>query len=99
MVYTSCRSRWSGAWSASRRMGAPCHGGPDHRICAWGKEAKVMETFEAVRTMLAVRRYQDRPVPDEVVRRIVDAAHLSASSMNLQPWHFIVVQDKEMLRK
>ena len=56
-----------------------------------------METFEAVRTMLAVRRYQDRPVPDEVVRRIVEAGHLSASSMNLQPWHFIVVQDKNTL--
>jgi nitroreductase len=58
-----------------------------------------METFEAVRTMLAVRRYQDRPVPDEVVRRIVEAGHLTGSSMNLQPWHFIVVQNKETLRK
>ena len=58
-----------------------------------------METFEAVRTMLAVRQYQDKSLPDEVVHRIVEAGHLSASSMNLQPWHFIVVRDHDTLRK
>jgi nitroreductase len=58
-----------------------------------------MDTFEAVRTMLAVRAYEDRAVPDAVVRKIVEAAHLSPSSMNKQPWHFIVVKDKAMLRK
>jgi nitroreductase len=54
--------------------------------------------FDAVRTMVAVRDYADRPVPDEVVTRIVEAAHLSASSMNKQPWHFVVVQDRERLQ-
>ena len=58
-----------------------------------------MDVFEAVRTLLAVRRYQNTPVPDEVVRRIVEAAHLTASSMNGQPWHFIVVQDRATLRQ
>jgi nitroreductase len=56
-----------------------------------------MEVFEAVRTILAVRAYQDTPVPEDVVRRIVEAAHLSPSSMNKQPWHFIVVQDRDTL--
>jgi nitroreductase len=58
-----------------------------------------MDVFEAVRTLVAVRSYQDRPVPEEVVRRIVEAGRLTASSMNLQPWHFIVVQDRETLRQ
>ena len=58
-----------------------------------------MEVFKAIRTMLAVRAYEDRAVPDDVVRKIVDAAHLSPSSMNRQPWHFIVVQDRATLRK
>jgi nitroreductase len=58
-----------------------------------------METFEAVRTLLAVRQYQDRPIPDDVVQRIVESAHLTGSSMNLQPWHFIVVQNKDVLHK
>ena len=58
-----------------------------------------MDVFEAVRTVLAVRRYQDRPVPDEVVRRVVEAGRLTGSSMNLQPWHFIVVHDRDTLRQ
>lgn len=58
-----------------------------------------METIEAIRTVLAVRKFRDTPIPDDIVREIVEAAHLTASSMNGQPWHFIVVQDKEMLRR
>ena len=58
-----------------------------------------MEVFEAVRTILAVREYQDKPIPADTMRRIVEAAHLSASSMNRQPWHFIAVDDGETLRQ
>jgi nitroreductase len=54
--------------------------------------------FEAVRTVLAVREYQDRPIPDDVLGRIVEAGHLSASASNVQPWHFVVVRDRAGLR-
>ncbi|GAC1390253.1 MAG: nitroreductase family protein [Ktedonobacteraceae bacterium] len=57
-----------------------------------------METFEAIRTVLAVRRFKETPIPEPIVRQIVEAGHLTASSMNGQPWHFIIVQDKETLR-
>jgi nitroreductase len=49
--------------------------------------------------MVAVRDYADRPVPDDVVARIVESAHLSASSMNKQPWHFVVVRDPATLQQ
>ncbi len=58
-----------------------------------------MNAYEAVRTVLAVRSYQDKPIPVEAIHRIVEAAHLTGSSMNRQPWHFIVVDDRAMLRK
>ncbi len=58
-----------------------------------------MDVFEAVRTVLAVRRYQERRVPPDVVRRIVEAGRLTASSMNGQPWHFIIVEDRDTLRR
>src|SRR5205085_316641 len=58
-----------------------------------------MDVFEAVRTILAVRRYQDRPVPEDVLHRIVEAGRLTASAGNMQPWHFIVVQDRDTLRQ
>ena len=62
-------------------------------------DGEMGEVFDTVRTMLAVRRYQDRPVPEAIVRRIVEAGWLTGSGMNMQPWHFIVVQDREMLSR
>lgn len=53
--------------------------------------------FEAVRTVLAVRGFQDKPIPGEVMRRIVEAGRLSASSRNGQPWHFVLVRDRASL--
>jgi nitroreductase len=58
-----------------------------------------MDVFEAVRTVVAVRAYQTTPVPPDVVRRIVEAGRLTGSSMNGQPWHFIVVENRETLRQ
>jgi nitroreductase len=52
----------------------------------------MMEVFEGIRTLLAVRRYLDRAVPEPVIRKILEAGRLTASAMNLQPWHFIVIQ-------
>jgi nitroreductase len=57
------------------------------------------DVFEAVRTLLAVRSYQRTPVPDAVIRRIVEAGRLTGSGMNGQPWHFIVVRDAETLQR
>jgi nitroreductase len=58
-----------------------------------------MDVFEAVRTLLAVRSYRDTPIPDAVVRRIIEAGRLTGSGMNRQPWHFIVVRDRDALRR
>ena len=58
-----------------------------------------MDVFDSIRTLLAVRSFRDTPVPDEVVRRILEAGRLTASGMNAQPWHFVVVQDRETLRQ
>lgn len=58
-----------------------------------------MEVFEGIRTLLAVRRYLDRPVPETVIRKILEAGRLTGSAMNVQPWHFIVVQEGETLRR
>jgi nitroreductase len=55
--------------------------------------------FEAVRTVLAVREFQDKPIPDDVLRRIVEAGHLSASASNAQPWHFVLVTQRDDLRE
>jgi len=58
-----------------------------------------MEVYEAARTVLAVRNYQEKAVPPDVIRRIVEAGWLTGSGMNNQPWNFIVVEDRDMLRR
>jgi nitroreductase len=56
-------------------------------------------TFEAVRTVLAVREFQEKEIPGEVLRRIVEAGWLTASAGNQQPWHFVLVTRRENLRE
>ncbi len=58
-----------------------------------------MDVFAAVKTVLAVRSYEKVPVPAEVVAQIVEAGRLTGSSMNRQPWHFIVVENQETLNR
>ena len=58
-----------------------------------------MEVYDAISTVLAVRAYKDKPVPREIVLRIIESARLTASSMNGQPWHFIIVEDTDTLKQ
>lgn len=52
-----------------------------------------MDAFLAVASKREVRGYSDRPVPDAVVRRILEAGRIAGSSRNRQPWRFLVVGD------
>ena len=58
-----------------------------------------MEVFEAIKTMLAVRDYQQKPVPDEIITQIVEAGRLTGSAMNRQQWDFVVVRQAETLQR
>lgn len=58
-----------------------------------------MNVYDAISTVLAVREYQDKPIPADVVRRIVEAGRLTGSSRNSQPWRFVVVEDRDALRR
>jgi nitroreductase len=60
-----------------------------------------LNTLEAISERRSIRKYQDKPLPDEVVRQILEAAVLAPSGKNSQPWRFYVVrEDKraEMVR-
>jgi nitroreductase len=58
-----------------------------------------MEVSKAVRTMLAVRQYQDKAVDDGTIKRIVEAGRYTGSSRNRQQWDFVVVRERETLRQ
>lgn len=58
-----------------------------------------MDVHEAIRTKRAVRAFTDVPVPEDVIRRILNAGRRAQSSKNTQPWNFVVVRDRERLRQ
>lgn len=57
-----------------------------------------MDVLEAVRTKHAVRLFEDKPVPEDIILQILDAGRRSQSSKNTQPWQFIAVRDRETLK-
>lgn len=57
-----------------------------------------MNVAEAIRLKRAVRKFQDKPLPDEMIRSILNAGRRSQSSKNEQGWQFIVVRDRSTLR-
>jgi nitroreductase len=52
---------------------------------------------KAIRLKRAVRQFQDRPLPDQAIRAILNAGRRAQSSKNTQPWHFIAVTDRATL--
>ncbi|HOA25057.1 MAG TPA: nitroreductase family protein [Aggregatilineales bacterium] len=57
------------------------------------------QAFELIRTKHVVREFSDEPLPDEVVRQILEAGRLSPSWANTQPWRFIAVRNRDTLRR
>jgi len=45
------------------------------------------------------RDYADRDIPDDTVRRILDAGRISGSAANRQPWRFLAVRDRSLLER
>jgi len=56
-----------------------------------------METWDAIRARRNVRTYQDRAITDQDLDRILEAGRLTPSSINWQPWDFVVVTDRTQL--
>lgn len=57
-----------------------------------------MKVLEAIRTKRAVRKFLDKPLPDEVVASILNAGRRSQSSKNNQAWQFVAIRDKKILK-
>jgi nitroreductase len=55
--------------------------------------------IDRIRTVRQIRQYAAEQVPNAVVKQLLHVAQWTGSSRNLQPWHFVVVTDKEQLGK
>lgn len=61
--------------------------------------ASNMDTFECIATKLDIREFSNKPVPNDIKRKVLEAARLTASGINSQHWRFILVQEPSNLRK
>jgi nitroreductase len=52
-----------------------------------------MNVFEAIKTRRSVRSYLDKPVEEDKLLRVLEAARLAPSANNYQEWRFVVVRD------
>ena len=57
-----------------------------------------MDLFDAIQTRRSIRKFHPDPVPDSDLRQILEAARLAPSSVNQQPWRFIVIRDRECIK-
>lgn len=57
-----------------------------------------MDVLEAIKTRRSIRKYEKRPVPEELLEKILEAGRWAPSASNAQPWNFIVLRD-EGIRK
>ena len=57
------------------------------------------DVFDIIRTTRAMRRLHPDPVPDEMIRKILEAGICAANGANTQRWRFLVVKDPEIKRK
>lgn len=67
-----------------------------HQCLNLETELKFEEVIEKRRS---IRRYKDTPVPKEKILKILEAARVAPSAAHRQPWHFIVVEDNEAIKK
>ncbi len=53
----------------------------------------------AVLERRSVRNFKDKPVPEPLIRRVLEAGRAAPSAGNCQPWKFIVITDRDTIRK
>lgn len=53
--------------------------------------------LEAMHSQMSITRYKPDPVPREAIDRVVEAATKAPSGGNMQPWHFLVITDRDLI--
>ncbi|MFZ2655884.1 MAG: nitroreductase family protein [Victivallales bacterium] len=57
-----------------------------------------METLQAIQTRKSIRVFQEKKIPVDIIKTVLQAATRAPSGCNRQPWRFIVVTDREKMK-
>lgn len=58
-----------------------------------------MEFFDVLNERYSVRKFKDEQIKPEDLKKIIAAAGIAPSAKNAQNWHFVVIQNKELIEK
>ncbi|MGA2774977.1 MAG: nitroreductase family protein [Candidatus Omnitrophota bacterium] len=58
-----------------------------------------MDALEAIKIRRSVRQFQNKPIPRDILETLVDAGRYAATARNVQPWEFLVITERETLKK
>lgn len=58
-----------------------------------------MDVLSAIRERRSIRKYSDKPIEDEKLHKVLEAARLAPSAKNMQNWKFVVVKDEDTRKK
>ena len=68
------------------------------RVLESGSDVSGGDLFDALRTLSSVRRFRPDPIPNSVLRHVIEAATHAPSARNAQPWYFLVVREPDAKR-
>ncbi len=57
------------------------------------------DIIELIKTRRCVREYKEDVVSDEDIKFLIDCARYAPSGFNMQPWSFLVIKNKEVMKK
>ena len=57
-----------------------------------------MEFYEVIKTRRSIRSYKDTPIPEESLKRVMEAARIAPSGHNRQFWKFYIVESEKKLK-
>jgi nitroreductase len=58
-----------------------------------------MDLFEAIKNRRSIRVFEDRPVPEDLVKKIIEAGQWAPSACNRQDWKFIIIDSNKVKEK
>lgn len=58
-----------------------------------------MQVMEAIYKRRAVRSFKKTPVSEDILMKLLNAAVQAPSAMNQQPWAFVIIKDRELLKE
>jgi nitroreductase len=56
-----------------------------------------MDAIQAILTRRSIRKYLNKPVPEDVLQQVLRAAMYAPSACNQQPWQFVIIDDRKLL--